>query len=312
MPTTMSFDEPIRLHKVPGQGAEDVLVGETGLVYTGTEDGKIHEIDPTAGTTRVVGKTNGRPLGLEWLETGHMLICDSHRGLLDLDLSTGEVKSLLTSVHGRKMIFCNNAAVHSSGSIYFSDSSKHHSIDEWKADVVEDTKSGRLMRLDPDGDVSVLIEGLRFANGVALAADESYVIVAETTGRSVVRRWLTGSRAGIVENFATDLPGYPDNVSRGTDGLMWVTIASPPDPVLEKVLFKAPMGLRRLVLRLPEAVQPKPQRTARVMAFDDKGKLVHDRQLLADEFHMVTGVREHHGKVWLGSLVEPAVAVFDL
>jgi hypothetical protein len=29
-------------------------------------------------------------------------------------------------------------------------------------------------------------------------------------------------------------------------------------------------------------------------------------------FHMVTGVHEHHGRVWLGSLVEPAVAWFDV
>ena len=29
-------------------------------------------------------------------------------------------------------------------------------------------------------------------------------------------------------------------------------------------------------------------------------------------FHMVTGVREHRGRVWLGSLVEPAVAVFEV
>jgi len=39
---------------------------------------------------------------------------------------------------------------------------------------------------------------------------------------------------------------------------------------------------------------------------------VHDRALDASRFHMVTGVREHDGRVWLGSLAEPAVAVFEL
>jgi hypothetical protein len=29
-------------------------------------------------------------------------------------------------------------------------------------------------------------------------------------------------------------------------------------------------------------------------------------------YHMVTGVREHDGRLWLGSLHEPAVAVVDL
>jgi hypothetical protein len=40
--------------------------------------------------------------------------------------------------------------------------------------------------------------------------------------------------------------------------------------------------------------------------------VVHDRALPADGFHMVTGVREHHGRVWLSSLHEAAVAHFDL
>ena len=34
--------------------------------------------------------------------------------------------------------------------------------------------------------------------------------------------------------------------------------------------------------------------------------------LPADDYHLVTGVREQDGRVWLGSLVEPAVAWFEL
>jgi hypothetical protein len=39
--------------------------------------------------------------------------------------------------------------------------------------------------------------------------------------------------------------------------------------------------------------------------------LVHDLDLDVPGFHMVTGVREHEGRVWMGSLHEPAVAVYD-
>ena len=308
----MSFDEPIEIYNVDGVGAEDVLVSDQGLVYTGTEDGRIHEVDPDAHTSRIVGVTGGRPLGLEWLADGRILICDSHQGLLTLDIESGEVAELVTSIHGRKMLFCNNAAVHSDGTIFFSDSSKYHPIDRWKADFIEDTHSGRLIRVEPDGDVAVLIEGLRFANGVALSADESFVAVAETTGRNVTRRWLSGPKEGLVETWLEDLPGYPDNIARGTDGLIWVTIASPMDPMIEKGLLRAPRKVRQLVWRLPERVQPKPKRTGHVMAFDDDGKVVHDRRLLAEDFSMVTGVREHNGRAWVGSLVEPAIAVFDV
>jgi sugar lactone lactonase YvrE len=258
-----------------------------------------------------VGRTGGRPLGLELLPEGRLLVCDANQGLLALDPRSGAVETLLAGVHGRPFAFCNNAAVHGNGDIWFTDSSLHYGIDRWKADLVENTASGRLLRRTADGQVEVVLEGLRFANGVALSADESFVAVAETAGRTVVRRWLTGPREGQVDHLATDLPGYPDNIARGSDGLVWVTIASPTDPVVER-LMTGPMVLRRLAWRLPAPVQPKPKRTARVMAFDDDGTVVHDRELDASGFHMVTGVREHRGKVWLGSLEEPAVAVFDL
>ena len=155
------------------------------------------------------------------------------------------------------------------------------------------------------------LDGLAFANGVALAADESYVCVAESGRRTVVRLWLTGERAGTTDLLADELPGYPDNIARGSDGLVWVTIASPRDPVLER-LMRAPMPLRRLASRLPQALQPSVRRTVRVMAFDDDGRTVHDCSVEGSGYHLVTGVREHAGRVWLGSLDEPAIAFFDL
>ena len=68
------------------------------------------------------------------------------------------------------------------------------------------------------------------------------------------------------------------------------------------------MGLRMAVTRIPAKLQPKPQRTVRVQAYDDEGRLVHDLDVDTPHFHMATGVREHEGTVWLGSLHEPAVA----
>jgi hypothetical protein len=45
---------------------------------------------------------------------------------------------------------------------------------------------------------------------------------------------------------------------------------------------------------------------------DDDGRTVHDLDADASHFHMATGVREHHGQVWLGSLVGSAIAVLDV
>jgi sugar lactone lactonase YvrE len=303
--------EQLTVLPVPGHGAEDVVVDRDGSVYTGTDDGAIWRVRDHGVRLERVGVTGGRPLGLELLPDGRLLVCDARRGLLAMDTGSGAVEELSVLVHGQRMAFCNNAAVASDGTTWYTDSSRLYGIDRWKAEMVENTGTGRLLRRDVHGTVTVVLEGLRFANGVALASDESFVAVAETAGRTVVRHWISGERAGQNDLLAQDLPGYPDNIARGSDGLVWVTIASPKDPVVER-LMTGPMPLRQAAWRLPEPLQPKPKRTARVMAFDDDGRLVHDRSFDASGFHMVTGVREHQGRVWLGSLVEPAVAVFEV
>ncbi|NUR10079.1 MAG: SMP-30/gluconolactonase/LRE family protein, partial [Nocardioidaceae bacterium] len=210
---------------VPGHGPEDVLVDADGWVLTGTDDGSVFRIRPDGGRIDRVANTGGRPMGLEHLPDGRLLVCDATHGLLALDVRTGRTEVLAAFVHGQRIRVCNNAAVHSSGDIWFSDSSRVHPLERWRADIVEDTRTGRLLRRTPDGTVEVVLDGLGFANGVALAADESYVAVAESAGHTVRRHWLTGDRAGSTDDLLDDLPGHPDNMALGTDGLLWVAVA---------------------------------------------------------------------------------------
>ena len=300
---------------VPGPGAEDVVVGgpgpDEGAVFTGTEDGSIFRISHDGASIERVAHTGGRPLGIEIDLDGRLLVCDAHLGVLRVDPRSGAVESVVHDIESTPMAFCNNAAIASDGTVWFSDSSTKYGIERWKDDFVQDTRTGRLARLGTDGTVEVVLEGLAFANGVALSADESYVAVAETGARTVVRRWLTGPRAGTRDLLASDLPGYPDNIARGSDGLIWVSIASPTDPVVER-LQRAPLAVRKLVTKIPERLQPAPKHTVRAQAYDDAGTLVHDVDVQGSAYHMVTGVREHDGRLWLGSLHEPAVAVIDV
>lgn len=304
---------------VPGHGAEDVCVATSGpyegSVYTGTEDGAILRVSPDGAKADRVAHTGGRPLGIELAPDGRLLVCDARRGLLWVDPASGAIEDIADSIDGTKMRFCNNAAIASDGTIWFSDSSLKYPIDRWKDDFVQNTRTGRLFRRDPDGTITTVLTGLAFANGVALAADESFVCVAESGARTVVRHWLAEPRAGMRDKLCSDLPGYPDNIALGSDGLIWVTIGSPTDPLVERVQ-RGPMALRKLVTKVPEALQPKPQQLAWVQAYDASGALVHDLRVdtkgQRPGFHMVTGVREHAGRVWMGSLEESAIAFLDL
>jgi sugar lactone lactonase YvrE len=295
-------------------GAEDVVVGthgpDEGAVFTGTEDGAIWRVGPDGAKVDRVAETGGRPLGIEIDPDGRLLVCDAHRGLLRVDTRTGGVEAVVDSVDGVRMRFCNNAAIASDGTVWFSDSSRSYGIEDWRSDIVMATRTGRLMRRDPDGTTTTVLDGLDFANGVALAADESYVAVAESGACTVVRHWLTGEKAGTRDFLVPELPGYPDNMARGSDGLVWVTIASPPNALATRIRT-SPMWVRKTADRIPTRLQPQPKASLRVHAYDDAGALVHDLHLPPDDYSFVTGVREHDGRVWLGSLHQAAIAVVE-
>src|SRR4051812_10741879 len=134
MPTTWSENEPLHVIPVPAAGAEDVLVGQ-GVVYTGTVDGAVHAVAED-GKAQLVGRTEGRPLGLEWLPDGRLLVCDADRGLLAMEIADGRVETLVDEVAGARMLLCDNAAVAADGTVYFSDSSTVHPLARWHADMV--------------------------------------------------------------------------------------------------------------------------------------------------------------------------------
>lgn len=157
----------------------------------------------------VLGNTGGRPLGIEEYPDGNLLVCDHDRGLLRLDVATGEVEVLVDEVDGKHLHFCSNAVICADGTIYFSSSSDTATWEEFRDDAINHATSGRLTRVRPDGEVTVLRRDLAFANGVVLAPDESYLLVAETIGYRILKFWLKGPRAGEWVDFVTGTPGLP-------------------------------------------------------------------------------------------------------
>lgn len=290
-----------------GPAPEDVLVDGEGRLYTGLADGRLVRSEGRGAAVRTVATLPGRPLGLEFLGTDQLVVCASDAGLLAVSLAGGAVRTLTDRVGGRRLLACNNAAVAADGTVYFSDSSTRYRVPQWRRDLVRRTATGRLFRRTPDGEVTELLGGLEFANGVALAADGSCVVVAETGACRLRRVWLTGAREGRSEVFLDDLSGYPDNVSLGSDGLIWVALPSPRTALLTRV-HRLPSGVRAVVGALPDRMMPRPSGVVSVVAVDDSGRVVHEMRGEIDGFRMLTGVREAGGVLWFGSLEGDVVA----
>ncbi|ORA31768.1 SMP-30/gluconolactonase/LRE family protein [Mycobacterium aquaticum] len=292
---------------MPGDGPEDVVVDATGQLWTGLVDGRIVRVTPDGAAT-VVADTGGRPLGMHVARDGRVLICDSHRGLLALDPTTGTLSTLIDSIEGRPLMFCSNVTETSDGTIYFTESTSRFHFEYYQGAILEARGSGSLFRLDPDGTVTTLVQGLYFANGVTPTADESALVFAETQGRRLSKYWLSGPAAGTVTPLAEHLPGMPDNISTAPDGRIWVALVSSIIPAAER-LAPLPPVLRKVVWRLPNALLPKIKPEVWVVAFDaETGAAVTGIRTQNPAFGAVTGVVETGGKLWMSTIEFPALA----
>ncbi len=297
-----------RLQRWPvptGEGPEDVAVDAEGRLWTGTADGTIWRFD-AEGRAEAVVVTGGRPLGIEALPGGAMLVCDAARGLLRVD-PDGALVTLATAAGRVSLGVCNNAAVAADGTIWFTDSSQRWPLSEHETDILEHSGTGRLCRLAAGAEeAEVVLEGLHFPNGVTLAPDESFLLLAQTGSYSIDRIELAGGRAGRRTTFVENLPGFPDNLSTGPTGTFWCALVTPRNPALDRLL---PLhDPRILVANAPDRIKPKPARYGAVLGFDAEGNVVENLQDPSGSYAQVTGAREHDGWLYLASLTEDSVA----
>ena len=238
-------------------GGEDVAVEAQGRVYTGIADGRILRLDADADAEpELFADTGGRPLGLHFDADGTLWVADAWKGLMSVS-PDGEVRLRVSEVDGVPLRFSNDLDIAADGRIYFTDSSRF-SQPQYMLDAFEARPHGRLIRYDPATDrAAVLLDGLYFANGVALSHDDSFVLVNETWRYRTLRLWLKGPKAGTHEVFIDNLPGFPDGIAADEQGGFWLALPTLRNAVLDRI-HPYPW-IKSLIARLPAAWQPLPE-----------------------------------------------------
>lgn len=290
-------------------GGEAVAFAADGHAVTGTLDGDIVRIAIDTGEAEVIVNTGGRPLGMEYAPDGRLIIADALRGLLAWD--GVRLDTLLTEVDGITLRFADDLAITRDGIVYLSDASIKHGYAHVMRDVYDHAANGRLIRYElATGKAHTVLDSLYFANGVALSADEQFVLINETTRYRVRQLWIAGPRQGQEKIWVENLPGFPDNITRAADGSFWVALYGPRSGTLDTLLARP--WMRKVVWRLPEMVHPVPPPVAHVLNIAADGTI---RQTLmatgAQAFAPITSVREHNGRLWLGSLSAAGIAIYD-
>jgi sugar lactone lactonase YvrE len=299
---------PIKAKNNEGLGPEDIAILPDGRLITGLLNGKILMLSADGSQQEELIQLKGRPLGIEILDAEHIVVCDGQLGqLLKINILNKTMEVLVERIAGQHIKLCNNASVAQDGRIFFSCSSTQYTVKNWQQDLIRHAATGSLHCRYPDGRVTTVLDGLAFANGVTLTQDESKVLVAETGRSQIMQVDVVTGQASL---FAS-LLGAPDNLSTGPTGIIWVALPSANDlrlQLIHKLPRVARWGLAQTVGRIKLPVK----RFAQILGYDSRGHLLHDIRLDPQQYHMITSVREHAGKLYLGSLHERAIAVVQL
>ena len=213
-------------------GPESLVVERVGndeIIYTGTWDAKIHKI-VNGKIEKTIRFTNqsvcgtydtepvcGRPLGIRRLNKNLLIVADAYLGIFTVDFENNSWKQIFSSpntqIDGRNLAFLNDLDVLDENNVFFTDSSDRWDRRRFLHVFLESKPDGRVFKLNlKSGQVEVVLDNLRFPNGIQIHPDRKSFVVSECSMARIIRYYFDGPKKGQREIFAENLPGFPDNI----------------------------------------------------------------------------------------------------
>jgi ribose transport system permease protein len=300
---------PIGLGRV--EGPEDCQIDDAGNVYCGDRRGwiwKFAGIEDKNGS--VFARTGGMPLGHVWDRDGSLLVAVGGLGVQRI-LADGSNHTVVNRVKRSKTSLFDDSAVRFAddldvapdGSIYLSDFSTRTNASDYMMELIEFRPNGRIVRVDPDGSADIVVNNQIFPNGVCTSFDGQSILIASTGLARVDRLWISGPKQGQLEPVIENMPGYPDNINRASDGNYWLSFVGMRTPMAD-LLTRYPSVRRRMTRELPPQDWVIPQMNVScVVKFNEQGDILKcwwDGTLT--QYPMVTSVNEVDGYLYLGGV----------
>ncbi|KAL0410402.1 UNVERIFIED_CONTAM: Adipocyte plasma membrane-associated protein [Sesamum latifolium] len=217
-------------------------------------------------------------------------------------------------LHRHLLRFVDDVVGSSDGTLYFSVASTKHSYRNWPLDMLEDKPHGQLLTYDPSSNkASVLLENLALANGVALSADEDYVVVCEMWKYRCLKHWVKGDEKGQTEIFIENLPGAPDNIKLAPDGSFWIALLEI-IPNRLRLVYRS-RAFKYLIRGYPELGKRMVIANKKTMVVNvgSDGKIIRGfDDPTGKVMTLVTSALEFEGHLYLGSLTADFVGKLPL
>lgn len=238
--------------------------------------------------------------------------------------------------HNTKLRYVDDVALGPrTGIIYFTDASevRPEIIGNGPPDLYYSSKvdfirggngTGRILSYDPTTDhVQVLVDGIRFANGLAVGdVEETFLIYTEAFGPRIWKYNLITQTSTILVD-RSDMIGYPDGgdcMYNTNDGSSTCFVTFPSCIALpHKILSSLPSWLDRMLrfvlLLLPRQLAPNLDPFGGIMQINpQEGTFEYMLDPKGEKLSFLNGVTIHKptNKIYLGSLHNPYIGVLSL
>ncbi len=302
--------EAIALDKI--EGPEDIILDENDHLYTVNRNGSIIRfLAPDYEVREEFARIGGRPLGMALDRDKNVLVCVAGMGVYGVrpDRSVFKVTDETNRTWYRfkddsRLWLADDLDVAPDGKIYFSDATTRYDLSDWALDGFEGRGNGRIVCHDPaTGKTRTVLSNLAFPNGVCVSHDGRSVLWVSTWLCRIYRYWIAGEKEGQLELLVDNLPGYPDNVNRASDGTYWLALVGLRSPVYDLAMAD-PAFRTRMVKQIPPDEWMCPGiNYGCVIKFDDNGNVLESLWDPGGKSHpTITSMREHKGYLYIGGL----------
>ena len=321
-----ALNDRLRSVEIIGLGAidgpEDVILDREDNLYCGTRHGDIVRFfGPDHQRHEVFAHIGGHPLGMQFDRDGNLLVCIGGMGLYHVTpkqevakLTDETNRSFLSVVDDSRLRLADDLDIAPDGRVYFSEATVRYEQEEWATDALESRGNGRIILYDPRNNTTrTEIHRRVFPNGVCMANDGQSFFFAESWIAAIQRYYFDGPKKGTIETVIANLPGYPDNINRASDGHYWVALLGMRTPALDLAL-SMPGFRRRMARRVAPDLWLYPNiNTGCVVKFDEQGSILDALWDLGGQNHpMITSMREHRGYLYLGGVSNNRIGRYKL
>ncbi len=234
-PTVVSVDSSFDAYKLALAKVERLATGmrwsegpvwlgdSRSLVWSDVPGNTMYRWDEASATSGVFRSPSNNANGNTRDRQGRIVTCEHLTRRVTRTEYDGSMTVLADRFDGKRLNSPNDVVVKSDGSVWFTDP-VFGIASFYEGEKAPPQLAPNVYRIDADGSLSVVAEGINQPNGLAFSPDESilYVVESRASPRKILAFDVKDGRTLVNQRVAIDAgPGTPDGFRLDVDGNLW-------------------------------------------------------------------------------------------